>query len=421
VSAGTADPVRELRRTLGDASVRASAADILRFLRDNSWLSPVHAQSLERRSATGGLLLGVQAVVSPKTEAEVVQVAAIAARHRLPITPRGAGTSNFGLLTPEDGGIILDMREIAGEPAIAGQAARVPAGTIQGAIERAANASGRELPVMTTTYAQATAAGWIAGGHVGLGSGTWGSVWDGNVLGARVVTVEETPRILELHGAEATPLLHTFGAIGLVTEVTFRTVERRDWLEAVAFFPAFEHASAFVTEVSRDRMYRHRAARGVEGSGRPVRFAQSRPLAVRPEAGMKLERLDHVALEVADLDARIDRLCKTGGMRLLRRGFNKRSGERLAMVGDATGMKLELIENTTLSAPRFLHIAFRAGDLEGAQAALEANGWHKTRGPIELAEAQARSVLMNDEDGFELQLLAYAPTSPDIIEWEDEG
>ena len=136
---------------------------------------------------------------------------------------------------------------------------------------------------------------------------------------------------------------------------------------------------------------------------------------------MKLERLDHVALEVADLDARIERLCKTGGMRLLRRGFNKRSGERLAMVGDATGMKLELIENTALSAPRFLHIAFRSSDLDGAQASLEANGWHKTRGPIELAEAQARSILMNDEDGFELQLLDYAPTSPDIIEWEDEG
>jgi catechol 2,3-dioxygenase-like lactoylglutathione lyase family enzyme len=136
---------------------------------------------------------------------------------------------------------------------------------------------------------------------------------------------------------------------------------------------------------------------------------------------MKLERMDHVAIEVADLDERIERLCKTGGMRLLRRGTNKRSGERLAMVGDATGMKLELIENKSLTEPRFLHIAFRASDLDGAQASLEANGWHKTRGPIDLSEAQAQSILMNDADGFELQLLAYAPTSPDIVEWGDEG
>jgi predicted enzyme related to lactoylglutathione lyase len=135
---------------------------------------------------------------------------------------------------------------------------------------------------------------------------------------------------------------------------------------------------------------------------------------------MKLGRMDHVAIEVADLDARIERLCRTGGMRLLRRGTNKRSGERLAMVGDATGMKLELIENPAAHEPRFLHVAFRSADAEAAANSLEEQGWQKLRGPTDLAEAQARSMLMNDGDGFELQVLAYAPTSPDIIEWRDE-
>ena len=49
------------------------------------------------------------------------------------------------------------------------------------------------------------------------------------------------------------------------------------------------------------------------------------------EARMKLGRMDHVAIEVADLDARIERLCGTGGMRLLRRGdeqAHRRSGWR---------------------------------------------------------------------------------------------
>jgi predicted enzyme related to lactoylglutathione lyase len=134
---------------------------------------------------------------------------------------------------------------------------------------------------------------------------------------------------------------------------------------------------------------------------------------------MKLGRMDHVAIEVSDLDARIERLCKTGGMRLLRRGTNKRSGERLAMVGDGTGMKLELIENPQAREPRFLHVAFRSGDVDAALTSLEEQGWQKLRGPIDLAEAGARSVLLNDGDGFELQVLSYAPTSPDIIEWTD--
>jgi predicted enzyme related to lactoylglutathione lyase len=136
---------------------------------------------------------------------------------------------------------------------------------------------------------------------------------------------------------------------------------------------------------------------------------------------MKLGRMDHVAIEVNDLDARIERLCRTGGMRLLRRGTNKRSGERLAMVGDATGMKLELIENPEAREPRFLHVAFRSGDLDAATASLQDQGWQKLRGPIDLSEAEARSVLMSDGDGFELQVLSYRPTSPDLVEWTDES
>ncbi len=60
---------------------------------------------------------------------------------------------------------------------------------------------------------------------------------------------------------------------------------------------------------------------------------------------MNLERLDHVAIEVSDLDYYVEQLVRTGGMKLLRRATAKRSGTRMAMVGDPTGMKLELIEN----------------------------------------------------------------------------
>jgi catechol 2,3-dioxygenase-like lactoylglutathione lyase family enzyme len=136
---------------------------------------------------------------------------------------------------------------------------------------------------------------------------------------------------------------------------------------------------------------------------------------------MKLDRMDHVAIEVADLDARIERLCRTGAMRLLRRGTNNRTGQRLAMVGDPTGMKLELIENPDAHEPRFLHLAFRSGDVDAALASLVDQGWNHLRGPNDLREAEARSILLNDGDGLEMQVLAYEPTSPDIVEWVDEA
>jgi FAD/FMN-containing dehydrogenase len=278
--------LRELRAELGAASVRSKAPEIVRFLRDNSWLSPVHQAELERRSEADGPVLGVQAVVSPVDEAAVVRLAAIAARHRLQMTPRGAGTSNFGLLTPADGGIIVDMRGIAGPAVLSRNAANAPAGTLQGDVETEARSAGRELPILTTTYAQATIGGWIAGGHVGLGSGVHGSVWDGNVASVRIVTIEEEPRVLNLDGDAVVPLLHTFGAIGLMTEVALTTDERHDWLEAVAFFPAFEHASAFVTEISRDRRYRHRACAAQEAELMPGLAALS-PI-LQPGAGVLL-------------------------------------------------------------------------------------------------------------------------------------
>ena len=134
---------------------------------------------------------------------------------------------------------------------------------------------------------------------------------------------------------------------------------------------------------------------------------------------MTLARLDHVALEVVDLDHYIELLVATGGMKLLRRSTARRTGARMAMLGDPTGMKLELIENGDAAggAPRFLHIALRSGDVDAAAGSLAGKGWTWERGPIDLEEAQARSVLLSDNRGFELQVLTYRPTSPDIEEW----
>ena len=134
---------------------------------------------------------------------------------------------------------------------------------------------------------------------------------------------------------------------------------------------------------------------------------------------MTLARLDHVAIEVVDLDYYIRQLVATGGMRLLRRSTAMRTGARMAMLGDPTGMKLELIENKNAAGtvPRFLHVAFRSNDAEAAARSLANDGWTCERGPIDLEEAQARSVLLSDNRGFELQVLTYRPTSPDIVEW----
>lgn len=256
--------VDELREVLGDDAVCASRDEIVWLMRDESWLSPVLQRDIERRTREQGAGFGVQAVVRPISEEDVIQLARIAARRRIPLIPRGAGTSNFGLLAPEEGGLIVDLRGLAGDPQVANGTVRAPAGTLQGNMEKAARASGCELPVLTTTYAIATIGGYLCGGHTGLGGVRHGAVWDGIVDAMRVVTVEEQPRTLTFRGEEAHPLLHTFGAVGLCTEVAIRVGPVHDWLEAVSFFPTFAQASAFVNEISNDLHYHLRIAAAQE-------------------------------------------------------------------------------------------------------------------------------------------------------------
>jgi hypothetical protein len=258
--------VRELRETLGDAAVSSSTEEILRLMRDGSWLSPILNREIERRTKEQGESLGVQAVVRPTSEEDVIALARIAAHNRVPLTPRGAGTSNFGLLTPEEGGLIVDFRGLKGDPELRDNTVRAPAGTVQGKMERAARSRSRELPVLTTTYSVATIGGWLCGGHAGIGSSMHGAVWDDIVDEMRVITVEENPRTLTLRGEEVNPLLHTFGAVGICTDITMRTVASHDWLEAVSFHPTFAQASAFANEISNDLRYSVRVATAQEAA-----------------------------------------------------------------------------------------------------------------------------------------------------------
>src|SRR5258707_9825589 len=94
----------------------------------------------------------------------------------------------------------------------------------------------------------------------------------------------------------------------------------------------------------------------------------------------------------------------------------------MAIAGDTTGMTIGLLENrgAARGAPRFLHVAFRSSGVDAAARSLVDKGRKWERGPIDLEEAQARSVLLSDNDGFELQVLTYRPTSPDIVEWSDD-
>ena len=98
----------------------------------------------------------------------------------------------------------------------------------------------------SATFRSATLGGLFGGGFGGAGSITYGPVAAvGNVLGARVMTVEPEPQILELRSPEAMLLHHVYGSNGIVLELEVALAPALAWLECIATFDSFDAALEF--------------------------------------------------------------------------------------------------------------------------------------------------------------------------------
>ena len=214
------------------------------ILKDFHYYSPLLESALADMAA--------DAVVRPATTDELEQVVAVAVRHRIPITVRGAGTGNYGQSLPLERGIVIDVRRLDRVLEVGDTSITVEAGCVLADAEAAARAQGRELTVMSSTYRVATAAGFIAGGSGGIGSVTHGRLWDGNVPAVELLTAEDPPRRLSLSGDEVDVVLHTYGTVGVISRVALKIVPAHDWHDAYATFASFEDAARFAWRVAED-------------------------------------------------------------------------------------------------------------------------------------------------------------------------
>ena len=213
--------------------------------RDFYWYSPVLKRQLDHVCA--------DLIVTPLDEREVAEVLKASHRLRIPVTPRGAGTGNYGQAMPLSGGIVLNLAEMNRVKSIArGRVVSEP-GAILKAIDEATRASGQELRIHPSTYATASIGGFIAGGSGGVGSINWGGLRDvGNVLRLRVVTMEAEPRSLELTGEDLQKAVHAYGTNGIITEVEMPLTEACDWVDVIVGFDAFDAAAGFALALGEE-------------------------------------------------------------------------------------------------------------------------------------------------------------------------
>ena len=231
--------VDQLRSILGPEQIDSAPAYLQHNSRDCYWYSPILKPLLDDKAA--------ELIVRPRTVEQLVQVVAAAVAERVPITPQGAATGNYGQGIPMQGGVIITTRQMTRILELTSKSARVEAGVVLKHIETAARQIGGELRFFPSTLMTATAGGFLAGGAGGIGSVTWGSIWDpGNVLAVTVLTVEETPRILTVTNPEEMQgVIHSCGLTCIIADLTFALAPAQPWQQYVAAFDSFEEGLRF--------------------------------------------------------------------------------------------------------------------------------------------------------------------------------
>lgn len=239
------------------ANLEACRTDLARFdldenpksvqqkSRDFYWYSPILKEQLKDVCA--------DFVVSPRDEAEVIEILSICFRHEVPVTVRGAGTGNYGQAMPLDGGVVLHMKHMDRVKEIGPDYMIAESGAVIRDLEEAARARGRELRLFPSTTATATLGGFVAGGSSGIGAIRWGGLrTPGNIRRLRLVTLEAEPRVIELIGEDIFKAAHAYGVNGVITEIEIPVDPAMDWVDALIGVEDFEAANRLALALGND-------------------------------------------------------------------------------------------------------------------------------------------------------------------------
>ena len=206
--------------------------------RDFYWYSPLLKSALDGKRA--------DLWVRPRDEAEVLAVLAACRAARLPVTVRGGATGNYGQCVPLEGGVVLETTAMTAPIALRDGVLEAEAGAKLIDLDLWARERGWELRLWPSTKRTATIGGFVAGGGAGVGGIAHGTMRErGNLLGVRVATLEDPPRLLDLEGDAASPVNRTYGTTGVLTRVRLPLTPAQAWRDVALAFTEFDAASRF--------------------------------------------------------------------------------------------------------------------------------------------------------------------------------
>ena len=215
-----------------------------RLSKDFYWYSPVLKKRLEDKKA--------EVVVQPVNVEEVRSVLRYCYAHDIPVTPRGAGTGNYGQAIPLEGGVVLDLSLMDRIETITSDGVAIcEPGVRLGMLETQAQTVGWELRCYPSTIVKASVGGFLGGGSGGVGSVLNGNLRDYETVRAlEVLTMEEEPRVQFLEGQAVHDILHAWGTNGVITRIWLALAPKVDWAQCAVGFDAFAAAYDFSERIA---------------------------------------------------------------------------------------------------------------------------------------------------------------------------
>jgi glycolate oxidase len=295
--------IDELKQVVGPENVNTGTIDCFSVSRDLS----VHEGFPE-------------AIVFVRSTEEVVGVVQIAAAHKIPVTPRGAGTSATGAALASKGGILLDLSRMnkVKELNKNDRYVSVEPGIICNALNAQLEPT-HFFPPDPGSAPICTIGGMIACNASGVRAVKYGTTRD-YVMGLEVVLADG--RVI--HTGSLAPktsagydLTHLFatseGTLGIITAATLKILPKPPYIAfAKAFFPSIETAGRTVEKILSSGIRLSSCEILDDMSIEVVKTAMK--LEFPPEVKCVLfMEIDGHKLEVQDYITRIDAICQEMG------------------------------------------------------------------------------------------------------------
>lgn len=241
-------------------------------------------------------------LVRPADPADIATVLAVAARHGVPVTPRGLGSSVTGQPLPVRGGIVLDLSGLPRRWEIdpVDMTVTVTAGVNGGDLEDDLAAQGWTLGHSPQSLYRSSVGGWLATLATGQFSSRYGGIEDLVVEYSVVLATGQTVRLAGAPRAAMGPdlrrvFLGSEGTLGIVTEVVLKIfpVPETELLQAFSVPTVTAGLDVLRAQAAAGlrpfllRLYDAAEARhAVPGADGPVLFVGSRGLRAMADAEM---------------------------------------------------------------------------------------------------------------------------------------